>query len=322
MMRSFKQFLGYIVLIVLFGGGFYAVNRSQDIVDWWKLRNYTPSPRIAEIVEDAQFTEEAERLFYVNDPAILSDKAEFAESCRTSREIIVLGCHVSNQKIYIYDVDDERLQGIIEVTAAHEMLHAAFDRLSLDEQERITRLLEEEYKTLQLENDRLRKTIDSYRDRDPSIVPNELHSILGTEVRNLSSPLEKYYATYFFDRGAVVSLAEEYENEFIKRDEKRASFDATLSRLKGDIARLEADISQQSQALQMERSLLESLRNDPETFNAGIPVYNSNVNAYNVTVEQLKLKIESYNEVVKQINEITVEERELIEAIDSRVEKL
>ena len=30
---------------------------------------------------------------------------------------------------YIYNVNDERLNGLKEVTAAHEMLHAAYERL-------------------------------------------------------------------------------------------------------------------------------------------------------------------------------------------------
>jgi hypothetical protein len=322
MVKNLQRLIWYVLVLVIFGGAFYAVSRSQDIIDWWKLRGYVPSPRIVQITEEAQFTDYAERLFYVNDPTILRDKKEFADSCRTSAEIIVLGCHITNQKIYIYDVEDDRLQGIVQVTAAHEMLHAAFDRLSISERERVIELLEKEYEELQIGNKRLSDTIDSYRQRDPSVVPNELHSILGTEVRTLSSQLEEYYSKYFANRGVVVTLAEKYEEEFIKREEKIAAYDKTLADLNGSIVRLEADIVQQSQALQSERSLLESQRNNPQAFNAGVPIYNANVSEYNAIVNQLKLKVEEYNKVVSKRNEIALEERDLVEAIDSRVEKL
>lgn len=317
-----KRVIGYGLVVIVFGAAFYATSRSQDIIDWWKLRDYEPTPRIAEISNAVSFTEYGEKLFYVHNPTILSDKAAFAEACRTSKEIIVLGCHITNQEIFIYDVDDERLDGIVEVTAAHEMLHAAWDRLSPAEQDDLTKLLEAEYDEIKVTNDRLRETINSYAERDPGVVPNELHSILGTELRELSKPLEEHYAQYFEDRLQVVALSEAYEEEFIAREEKIASFDAQLNALNGDITRLQADISLQSQALQTERELLESLRNIPEQFNAGIPAYNAKVNSYNRDVERLRILIEEYNVIVAQRNEIALEERELVEAIDSRVETL
>jgi cell division protein FtsB len=317
-----KQLVGYGSLLALFAGGFYAVNHSQDIIDWWRLRDYTPSVRIETIANAASLNDYGKKLFYVNDPIVLDDKAVFAESCQTSNEIIVLGCHITNQQIFLFDVKDDRLQGIVEVTAAHEMLHAAFSRLTLDEQDDLTTKLQAYYDELKQTNERLRQTIESYATRDTSIVGNELHSILGSEIRDLPRDLEEYYSQYFVNRSSVVTLAEAYEAEFIKRESQIKKYDAQLDSLNDDITRLEADILFQSQALKTEKQLLESLRANPDAYNAGVSPYNEKVNAYNVDARRLQELIVSYNNVVALRNEIALEERDLVKAIDSRVETL
>ncbi len=46
----------------------------------------------------------------------------------------ILGCYnPSSRDIYIYNVTNSELDGVKEVTAAHEMLHAAWERLSESE---------------------------------------------------------------------------------------------------------------------------------------------------------------------------------------------
>ena len=79
-----KQLFGYGLVLVVFGAAFYATSRSQDIIDWWRLRDYEPSARVAAISEAVTFNDEGEKLFYVHNPTILSDNNEFAEACRTS----------------------------------------------------------------------------------------------------------------------------------------------------------------------------------------------------------------------------------------------
>src|SRR5690606_3442881 len=108
---------------------------------------------------------------------------------------IVLGCFVEGQGIYLYNVSDERLDGVKEVTAAHEVLHAGYSRLSSRDKARINHLLDQAF---QANNDeRIKETVETYRKRDPSIVSNELHSILATEARELPSELEEHYRRYF-----------------------------------------------------------------------------------------------------------------------------
>jgi hypothetical protein len=318
-MRKHKVIISYLVFAGMLGLGFFAVSKSQSIIDWWNLRNYQPSALIEALAYSTSMNNEGRKLFYVHDPALLK-KDTFSDKCTVGEETIVLGCYISRRNIYLFDVEDERLNGVEEVTAAHEMLHAAFDRLSLKEKEYITELIESAYS--KLDNPRIIKTIASYEKRDKSTVINELHSILGTEVKDLPKALEDHYSRYFDDRQKVVALSEQYAEEFEKREAQIDAFDKQIAELQGDIARYEADISQQAQALTQERILIEGLSGNPEAYNQAVDAYNSKVVKYNRSIDALKSLINEYNKVVTERNKIALEEKELVEAIDTRATEL
>ena len=107
--------------------------------------------------------------------------------------------------IALFDVTDPRLDGIEEVVASHEMLHAAWDRMSQGEKDRLTPLLDAAYAE-QANNKDLVERMAFYARTEPGEETNELHSILGTEVAHLSPALEKYYSQYFSNRQALVAL--------------------------------------------------------------------------------------------------------------------
>ncbi len=86
------------------------------------------------------------------------------------------------------------------VTAAHEMLHAAYAELAPGQRRRVDQLLDQAFEASA--DQRLRDTLAEYADAEPGQRHNELHSILPTEVAELSPPLERYYQRYFEDRGA------------------------------------------------------------------------------------------------------------------------
>ncbi len=318
-MGTTKKLVVYFLTVATIVGAVFSVNNAQNIIDWWRLRDYTPDARIEAVADRTKMTEEGKKLFYVHDPTLLN-KDNFQTSCTVGESTIVLGCYVSNQGIYLFDVEEQRLDGVVEVTAAHEMLHAGYDRLSLKEKDRIDKLLTEAYD--RIDNVRLRGIIESYRTRDAGVVNNELHSILGTEYRDLPSDLEEYYSKYFSDRLSVVVLAEAYAEEFEKREAQIAEFDSQLGSLNGEITRLQAELTLQDSALQADRKKIESLRSDPESYNKAVVIYNRNVATYNSGVNNVKSLIEKYNVVVVERNKIAVEERELVEAIDTRQSEL
>jgi hypothetical protein len=307
-----------LLFLIAAGTGLW---QRQAIYDWIRLRGYEPPAHIIALADATTMNDHGKHLFYVHHPS-LEDKAAFNVHCTNTESSIVLGCYVEHQGIYIYDVTDPRLNGIEEVTAAHEMLHAAYDRLSTKERERIDTLTAQAFANLK--DQRLNDTVARYRERDASIVPNELHSILGTEVKQLPTELEEYYRKYFSNRAAIVELSEQYQQAFTERQNKIDEYDRQLKSLQQQIDSAQASLKRQEQTLSAERERLDGLRsrNHIEAYNAAVPGFNELVRRYNAEVAVARGLIDQYNKVVAERNALAVEENELIKAIDSRPEAI
>lgn len=309
----------------IFRVGFYAFLFALPILvwlnrfaihDWVRLRNYTPSQEIVALTETTTMTPSARRVFYANHPRI-ENRDQLRADCQQNEFTIVLGCFVAGQGIFLFNVDDPRLSGVEEVTAAHEMLHAGYDRLSGKERERINALLEETFK--KVDNQRIRDTIEQYRQKDPNIVPNELHSILGTEYRYLHPELEEYYRQYFDDRLTVVSISEKYENEFTSRQVQVQKYDIQLQAYKNQIELNNNRLTNMSNNIQIQRERLNTiLQTDPSAYNAEVPGFNGLVNAYNALVDETQQIIDRHNTAVAQRNALALEINTLSQAIDTR----
>ncbi len=303
------------LLVILIAAGVWL--NQNALFDMWRLRGYTPPAEVVKLADETTMTDSARRLFYVYRPA-LQDKTTFNSSCSNSEQTIVLGCYVQHQGIYLYNVADPRLDGVIEVTAAHEMLHAAYDRLSDKEQKRIDALTNQVAGSLT--DERLISTIESYRSKDPSVVPNELHSILATEVQDLPSELETYYSRYFTNRKAIVEMASKYKGAFTEREDQVKAIDEQLKSLKTRIDVLNGTLESQQANLKTSYDDLQQKRkgNNIEEYNAAVPAYNQAVVAYNANVNKQKQLVSQYNSLVEQRNDLATEENELIKALDSR----
>lgn len=317
-MKQFLRFFGGILALLIIASSLYGIVNRQQILDALSLHNYTPPERVVAIADKTTMQDGTRRVFYVNHPE-LNDKTSFKQKCPVNEYSIVLGCYVERDGIYLLNVTDERLNGVIEVTAAHEVLHAQYDRLSSTERERIDRLTTEYFATVK--DERLKKTIEQYKAKDPSVVPNELHSILGTEVRDLSPELERYYARYFKDRSQVVSLSEKYENTFVDLSNQVEQYDKQLKLLKTDIDSNKLAIEAQNNELEQQKNRLDSLMSAGATsqYNAAVPVFNRQVNEYNGLINQTRTLINQYNDMVEKRNAIATAEQELVEAISTNV---
>lgn len=297
--------------------------QRQNIFDWWALRDYTPPTSIASLAVDTTMTDHARKVFYVNKPQIL-DRTPFNEKCSDHGEqTIVLGCYHGGQRgIYLFDITDQRLVGVQQVTAAHELLHAEYDRLSSKEREHIDGLLEAYYQN-SLTDQRIKDVIDSYKITEPHDVVNEMHSIFGTEVSDLPTELEDYYARYFSDRKKIIAYANDYQSEFIGRKNQVTTYDKQLAELKSQITTKQTSLEEQNSNLVAQRSQLEFLiQSDAKAYNEGAAKFNREVKVYNQSVEELKALVVEHNALVDKRNTIALEQQELSQAIDSHVESL
>lgn len=304
-----------VLIIVSVISWFIFVNQ-QDIRDWWVLRSYQPSADIAALADAAALSELGERRFFASEPQ-LNDAANFNANCPFPDRSLVLGCYAEGN-IYIFKVDNATLEGVEEVTAAHEMLHAAYARLSNQERQRIDELTNQAY--LATDSQRLRETVEGYRRDDPGSLTNELHSILGTEIRELPTELEDYYRRYFDDRSRVVDIAESYEKVFIELQDQIAKLESDIAELKSQIEASESQLSTQRNALDAEAKRLQDLREAGkfEEYNAGVPGYNAMVAEYNAGVEDYRALVERHNQLVKTHNELALEQNELVHSLDSK----
>ena len=303
------SFLWFAIVLV-------ALANQQSILDWWKLRGYTPPASVSSLAVDDTMTSYAKHLFYVNKPDILSG-SNFTGNCpRGSEKTIVLGCYKSfDNGIYLYDVTDPRLDGVMQVTAAHEMLHAAYDRLSSAERNKIDALLENYY-THSLTDPRIKQTMDAYKQSEPTELDNEMHSVFGTEVAQLPPALETYYKQYFTDRAKVTSYAASYEAEFTSRREQVAAYDAQLATLKQTIDTNEASLAMQQTNLQVQLAQISSETNsNSSTYASQVQAYNRAVSAYNALRRSTQYDIETYNAIVDKRNALALEEQSLVQSL-------
>lgn len=303
-----------LFLALLLGGAVLALSQRQAISDWARLRKYQAPAAIADIATKDTMTDYARKVFYVNDPQ-LSDKTDFRNQCPKNggEQTIVLGCYRGFQNgIFVLHVTDARLDGVEQVTAAHEMLHAAYDRLSTSERSRINALLTDYYHN-DLKDERLKAIVDSYKKTEPNDVVNEMHSIFGTEVVQLPPALEQYYARYFTQRTQVAAFAARYQAEFTSRQAQVTQDDAQLTALKAQIESAQATLETNLSSIEAQRTQLTNLRtnNDIAAYNAGVPAYNAAIVSYNNLVATTKAQIEHYNALVAERNAIALEQNKL-----------
>jgi hypothetical protein len=227
--------ISLVVSAILFGSALWIAFNQQFVIDKIAVLQYEPSAKIVELTNEVNFADEGKFYFYAAHP-IMDGTSSFNTKCeRQEKESAILGCYVNNA-IYIFDVTNEKLAGVEAVTAAHEMLHVAYRRLSTDEKQRINTLLSEEYAKL---NDAdLRSRMEYYERTEPGQKFNELHSIIATEFHSVSPELEKYFSRYFKDRQKIVSLHSGYNSQFKELSGRQKDLGSQLDTLAGVIKRL------------------------------------------------------------------------------------
>lgn len=318
-MNFLRRFWPYFLFVVLVATGSVVWLNKDYIQDWLVLRGYDAPGPVAQLATDTGMSQYGERLFYVNKPE-LNDKVTLNENCKDlADEVAVLGCFVGDrQGIFIYDITDPRLAGIEQVTAAHEMLHQAYKRLSGSERERVDLLLENFYNNTEISQS-IRDKIDTYKKTEPNDIPNEMHSIFGTEIKELSPQLEEYYKQYFSDRQKVITYWEASQAEFEKYRQQIEDYDNRLSELRPQIESMEAELTVRASELKKAKADMEAdlAAGRISEYNAQVAPYNALVKAYNQLLASTNQRIEEYNQLVKERNAVSVQVKELNKALDS-----
>lgn len=226
------------------------------VADRQAAEAFEPDAAIAGFAERTAMSTRGRALYYASHPSV-EPTTGFNELCGYgASDEIVLGCYTGSD-IYISDVDNPDLDGIRDVTAAHEMLHAAWDRLDDDERSELGAQLEAAYETLP-EGGTVAERLELYRTGGLGERVNELHSILGTEAVDLPPALEAHYAQYFTDRSVVVGLNARYE----------AVFTDLENRITDLVARIEASYVDLTARVEANNAEYDALNAEIDSFNS------------------------------------------------------
>lgn len=317
--RNTGSVAGLVVLIVCLASFVLVIFNRQQIIDQIAVWQYKPTQKIENIADQAGMSGLGKFYFFASKPSIEATQVFNSECERKEEKSAILGCY-SNRQIYIFDVQDSRLEGVEEVTAAHEMLHAVWDRLSEGERKKLEPLLESAY--AKVEDAKLVDRMEYYSRAQPGERSNELHSIVGTENIDLGKELEAHYSKYFDNRAMLVKLYNDYRNIFDEIETKSNDLAAKLKLVSGDIEKL-------SQEYNIDVKVLNS---DIETFNqraaaggfASNQAFQAERSDLIARTEKLSsnrdlvnLKIAEYEKLRKELQSINAESKVLNDSLDS-----
>lgn len=299
-----------IILITVF------VQR-QLIRDYYVVHTTQLTAEAGQLEAKLALTKPAKFIYAASRPQVQT-AADFNNSCKSvsHEHSIVLGCYTA-QQIYIFNVEDSRLDGVKEVTAAHELLHAVYERMSNAEKMELDKQLLSTAESI--DEQRFKDTISEYKRTEPDQIANELHSILGTEIAVLPTSLENHYKKYFNNRAQIVAYAKQYEGSFTSLENQIKDYDKELESLRSEKESLESSLTAQQQTIEDERSELDSLleNGDRQGYNNLVPVYNARIQQYNTTVNQLKQVVTTFNEIVQKRNVLAATQNDLVKRLDS-----
>lgn len=256
--RVRKRVVAILIAIVVLVGLLAAFHYRQDIIDTFRANNFEASEELSAIIEHMELTATGERVFLATHPT-LDGSQGFNAHCQSvehAEEGHVMGCF-ADEGIHLFQVTDERINGIVEVTAAHELLHAAWSRMSGSEQRALTADLLEVYEDLSQDHAELATRMSVYEHLDESEFANELHSVLATEVADLPPWLEEHYARWFRDRAAVVEDFEDYHSVFTELQERADGLSTELDGIREEVEQRNADYE----------DAVDAFNDEVETFN-------------------------------------------------------
>lgn len=294
--RKFKGVISLVILAGLIWGGL----NWQSLRDKVVLSSVNPNAEIEAIAKRTTMTELGKNIFFVTNPTI-DNREEFNAKCpQKEAGLNVLGCYQGNflatGSISLFRIEDARLADEIDVTAAHEMLHAAYERLNYFERKKLDELLKSAVAKIPAAD--LTEVIRGYL-ADGNY--NELHSHLGTEYTDLPADLETHYRKYFANRQAIVKVHLGNEALFAacERDGKnqRSAIDSSKASISAYRSELDSTRARMDQHL---------AAGENEEYNALVPRHNQLVQLHNGAVNRYNSQIRSYNSLADRCNALNL----------------
>jgi hypothetical protein len=250
--------------------------------------------------------------------ATVDEKTRFAADCpvKEAPDSLVIGCF-GQGTLHVLRVDRPDIAPAMVVSAAHEMLHGVYARLTPKARKHIDALIDSFYSTL--DDPELKAVVATYEKTEPGQRLDELHSLLPTEVEHLSPALERYYRRYFTDRRRIVAAFTSYDRVFTSLE---AQHDALKAQLDGLQTQLDASKTQLDAAGAQADNLtsqIDSLRAQGRIgeSNRLVGPQNAAVDHANALLQQYNTLVDQYNAVVGQYNAVVQSGRDIYDSVSA-----
>lgn len=214
----------------------YAVLNRQSIQDRFAAATFEAPTRVIDLKRSLHLTEAGSRIFLASHPTV-DGSQHFNTQCSQVKDGAtghVLGCYV-DERIHLFDVVDPRVSGIVEVTAAHELLHATYARMRPGDRSLLAEKLRKLYEERAQKSPDLVERMSMYAGLPDAAFAGELHSVFGSEVADLPDWLEEHYAEWFTHRSAITETYRAYRGVFQGLKNDAANIRERMKTLRADV---------------------------------------------------------------------------------------
>lgn len=315
---SGKLVVTSIVCIALLAASLLLLLNRMVIRDWVIVSQFQPTNAVQQLAVDAGMNDEGKHYFYSGEPE-LKQSADFNSACGEHEPTTsVLGCY-ANYQIYLFDIDNEELHGIEEVTASHEMLHAAYDRLGQTDKASVNHMIEAFLPTLE-KDETFVSRMNAYGDISHEDKLNELHSIIGTEVKNIPNDLEAYYKQYFADRSKTTSFYARYSNVFTALQDRS---DLLATRYNQTVELRNQLVETSNREYRQLTADIQAFESGPRTNSSEARELNRRAAEYNARLDDVKRQLAEYDAqlaaIKAELDSIAIHTKKLNDSINSQV---
>ena len=313
-----KHFWWVFVVILVVVAASIVLN-YRWIYDFSRGLAYRPTTEMETIRTSLDLTDGGKFLFNASHP-VLNSREEFNDNCQPedNDEVAVFGCY-SDGNIYIYNIEEKDLAGIREATTAHELLHAAYARMSEREREGLEPWLEQVYGE---NKDILEDDLSTYKEAEKF---EELYVRIGTEVKKLPEILEEHYAKFFKNQDKVVSFYDRYIATFKEIEAELDELAAEIEAIADEIAQKTEEYETRTTQLNVDIYSFNDCANMAGCFNSESEFYTKRYalvteqNSLEEIYEEIDELIDKYNEKVEKYNEGAVKSQKIKQTINPSV---
>ena len=319
-----RRAIATILVCALIALMVYAVLNRQLLQDRFAAATFDAPTSITELKQSLQLTEAGARIFLAAEPT-LDGSQNFNAQCSRVQEGAtghVLGCYIDDH-IHLFNVTDPRVSGIVEVTAAHELLHATWARMRPGDRTLLTEKLRKLFDERSQEDPDLAARMAMYQDLPEPAFAAELHSVLGSELAELPGWLEEHYAQWFTDRASIAQTYKAYRSVFqglkneattlqqsmhtlrVSVEERKAAYDEDLAVYESDLSDFER--RNKNREFVHDPKLRDSMRADLRSRHTRL----------DATLKELQDDIDRYNEMRADLENLSQLSVELEEQLDS-----